>query len=299
MELSLLMRLRIAAAAAVGVILIGILAWPLAASSEPLNAVRAADISVGGLITLVVLSFLTGLIGYFVSWPHGREIGILAVPSGLTVWAVRSGSMSSLMQLNPTVEHRRAIYNSFTLDCAFWLALVAAGFIGVLLAQKIVSGSRKHARRKKTDSKSVQYLSAIIAIAGTVFITQFCIKMFAQDILFADDKLGAVISQPSIGQIVFAVFVSFGIAAFIVKKFLDASYIWPAVATVFLTLFIVNSYAREEVLQYFVQRWPSAFFVNSVISILPIQLVAFGCLGSVAGYWMAMRYNYWRKHEMK
>ena len=81
MELSLLMRLRIAAAAAVGVILIGILAWPLAASSEPFNAVRAHDISVGGLITLVVLSFLTGLIGYFVSWPHGREIGILAVPS--------------------------------------------------------------------------------------------------------------------------------------------------------------------------------------------------------------------------
>jgi len=299
MELSLLMRLRIAASVATGVVLIGILAWPLAASSEPLNAVRAADISVGGLIILVVLSFLTGLIGYFVSWPHGREIGILAVPSGLTIWAVRSGSMSSLMQLNPAIEHRRAIYTSFTLDCAFWLALVAVGFIGVLLAQKIMSGSRKPVKRKKTDTKTVQYLSAIIAMAGTVFITQFCIKMFAQDISFTDDKLGAVISQPSIGQIVFAVFLSFGIAAFIVKKFLDVGYIWPAVATVFLTVFAVNSYAREDVLQYFVQQWPSAFFVNSVISVLPIQLVAFGCLGSVTGYWMAMRYNYWRKHEMK
>ena len=123
--------------------------------------------------------------------------------------------------------------------------------------------------------------------------------MFAQDISFNDDKLGAVISQPSIGQIIFAVFLSFGIAAFIVKKFLDVSYIWPALATVFLTVFAVNSYARAEVLQYFAQQWPSAFFVNSVISILPVQLVAFGSLGSVAGYWMAVRYNYWRKHEMK
>jgi hypothetical protein len=299
MELSLLMRLRIAASVATGVILIGILAWPLASSSEPLNAVRATEISVGGLITLVVLSFLTGLIGYFVSWPHGREIGILAVPSGLMVWAVRSGSMSSLMQLYPSVEHRRAIYTSFILDCAFWLALVAAGFIGVLLAHKIMSGSRRTIRQKRPDSKPIEYLSAIIAMAGTVFITQFCIKMFAQDISFADEKLGSVVSQPSIGQIVFAVFVSFGIAAFIVKKFLDVGYIWPAVATVFLTVFAVNSYAREEVLLYFVQQWPSAFFVNSVISILPVQLVAFGCLGSVAGYWMALRYNYWRKHEMK
>ena len=62
MELSLVMRLRIAAAVATGVVLIGILAWPLAASSGPLAAVRASDIGLGGAITLVVLAFLTGFI---------------------------------------------------------------------------------------------------------------------------------------------------------------------------------------------------------------------------------------------
>jgi hypothetical protein len=30
-----------------------------------------------------------------------------------------------------------------------------------------------------------------------------------------------------------------------------------------------------------------------------VQMVAFGALGSVAGYWMAIRFDYWRKHEMK
>lgn len=299
MELSLLMRLRIAASVATGVILIGILAWPLASSSVPMNAVLAADIGTGGLVTLVVLSFLAGIIAYFVSWPYGREIGILAVPSGLTIWAVRSGSMSTLLQLNPTIEQRQSIYSSFIVDSAFWLVLVAAGFIGVLLAQKIISGSRRTKKSKKPGTKSVQYLSAIIAMAGTVFITQFCIRIFAQDISFSDDKLGSIVSQPSVGQIVFAVFISFGIAAFIVKKFLDVSYIWPAIATVFLTIFAVNSYAREDVLLYFIQQWPSSIFINSIISILPVQLVAFGCLGSVAGYWMAIRYSYWRKHEMK
>jgi hypothetical protein len=299
MELSLVMRLRIAAAAAIGVVLIGILAWPLATSPGPLSAVRAGDISTGGAIILVVLAFITGLLAYFVSWPHGREIGILAVPSGLTIWAVRSGSMTSLMQQYPSVEQRQAVFAALKWDSAFWLVLVAAGFIGVLLGQKILSSHGKHVEQKTSNSKSTQYISAIIALAGSVFIALFCIKILAQDVSLPDGKLGSVMAQPSVGQIVFAVFVSFGMAAFIVKKFLDVSYIWPAIATVLLTVFAVSNYARGDMLQYFAQGRPAAFFVNSVISILPLQIVALGTLGSVAGYWMAIRYNYWRKHEMK
>ena len=299
MELSLVMRLRIAAAAATGVVLIGILAWPLATSPEPFSAVRGGNTSIGGAITLVVLAFLSGLLAYFVSWPHGREIGILAVPSGLTIWAVRTGSMTSLMQQYPSIEQRQAIFAAFKWDSVFWLVIVAAGYIGVLLGQKILSRPGKPVKQKTSDSKPTQYLSAIIALATSVLIAQFCIKMLAQDVSLADGKLGSIMAQPSVGQIVFAVFVSFGAAAFLVKKFLDVSYIWPAIATVLLTIFAVTNYARQDVLQYFVQERPAAFFVNSVISILPVQMVALGTLGSIAGYWMAIRYNYWRKHEIK
>ena len=48
MELSGLMKLRIAAAIITGVFLIGILAWPLATPSGPLSTVRAGDLSLGG-----------------------------------------------------------------------------------------------------------------------------------------------------------------------------------------------------------------------------------------------------------
>lgn len=297
MELSLLMRLRIAAAVATGVVLIGILAWLLAASSEPLSAVRASDISLGGKITLVVLAFLTGFIAYFVSWPHGREIGILAVPSGLAIWAVRSGSMTTLMQLNPTAAQRQALLTTLKWDSTFWLAVVAAGFAGVLLGQKILSSTRPAEKQKKTDSKAIKYLNAIIALVGSALIAQFCIRIFAQDVKVM--ATGSVVAQPSVGQIVFAVLLSFGLAAFVVKKFLNVSYIWPTIATVLITAFAISSYAKQDVLQYFVKTWPAAFFANSVISILPVQMVAFGTLGSIAGYWMAVRYKYWRKHEMK
>jgi len=299
MELSGLMKLRIAAAIVTGVVLIGILAWPLAAPSEPLSAVRSSDISLGGGITLVVLTFLAGLISYFVCWPYGREIGILAGPSGLAIWAVRSGSMAALLQLNPAAEQRQALLATFKLDCIFWLVIVAAGFAGVLLGQKILSSPRPAEKQKKSNSKPVQYLNAIIALVGSALIAHFGIKIFAQDVELFDNNLGSLMAQPSVGQIVFAVFVSFGLAAFVVKKFLDVSYIWPAIACVLVTTFAASTYANQGALQNLVQRWPPIFFSNTVVSVLPLQMVAFGTLGSIAGYWMGVRYSYWRKHESK
>ena len=140
-------------------------------------------------------------------------------------------------------------------------------------------------------------MNAVLAVACSVFIAQFCIRIVAQDVTLSDNTLGSVVAQPAAGQIVFAVLVSFGAAAFVVKRFLNVSYIWPAISSAFVTTFIASVYAKE--VPDLVQNWPAAFFPNSVISILPIQMVAFGALGSVAGYWMAIRYEYWRKHEMK
>ena len=298
MELSLQMKLRIAAAAGVGIVLIGILAWPLAVQGEPLSAVRAGNISLGGVITLVILAFSVGFIAYFASWPYGREIGILAVPSGLAIWAIRSGSMASLMQLNPTAAQRQAILTMFKWESIFWLAIVAAGFFGVLLGQKILSSTRPIQIKNKSNSKPTKYLNVIVALGVSAFIVQFCIRIFAQDVKVFDNKLGSVVAQPSVGQILFAVLISFKFAAFLVKKYLDVGYIWPIIASVLVTAFITSVYAKQELLQYFAQRWPATFFSNSIVSILPIQMVSFGTLGAVAGYWMAIRYKYWRKHEM-
>ena len=292
MELSWPMKLRIAAVAAIGVLLIGILAWPFA---EPFSAVEA--MGSGGAAVLVVLAFVAGFIGYFISWPFGREIGILAVPSGLAIWAVRSGSMAGLIQLNPTAAQRQALATSLGLEPFFWLVVVAAGFAGVLLGRKICSSKKQEQTQEKSKSRPGKYLNAILALVCSGFIAQFCIRIFAQDVRVLDNNLGSVIAQPAVGQIVFAVLVSFGCAAFVAKKFFNVSYIWPSIASAFVTAFIVSSYAGY--VPYLVQNWPAAFFCNSVVSILPVQMVAFGTIGSIAGYWIAIRYDYWRKHEIK
>lgn len=291
MELSWLMKLRIAAATVVGVAFIGILGWRLA---EP-NA-TTGSISLGGVVTLVILALLAGFIGYFVSWPHGREIGILAAPFGLAVWAMRSGSMASLMQLHPTAAQRQELFASLRWEPITWLLIVAAGCVGPLLCWKILSKKKQNEEKSESKSNPIKYLNAITAVAVSGIIAQFFLRVFAQDVSMMDDKLGSVVVQPATGQLVFAILTSFGIAAFVVKKFLDVGYFWPILSTFFVTIFSLSIYARN--VSYLAGYWPAAFFSNAVVSILPIEMVAFGTLGSVTGYWMAIRYDYWRKHEV-
>jgi hypothetical protein len=290
-ELPWPVKLKVTATLLVGIILIGFLA-PLGTPVEPFVVISVPTF--GGAITLAGLAVLAGFIGYFLSWPYGREIGILAVPAGLAIWAVRGGNMAELMRPAPTLAQRQVLFAAIKWEPIFWLAIVAAGFGGVLIGQRIVT--RRLALVTRATSDERRATNAIIAVVGSVFIAQFCIGIFAQDVRIPDQRLGSVMAQPAVGQIVFAVLVSFGIAAFLVKKFLDASYIWPIVASALVTGFAVITYIKEDTLQYLIEHHPPVFFSRVVTSILPVQMVAFGVLGSIAGYWLAVRYNYWRKH---
>jgi len=297
-ELSWLMKLRIAGVAAVGVVLIGILAWPMVAPSDPFGAVCAGEISLFGKLVLIVLALLCGFLGFFISWPVGREIGILAVPAGLAVLAVRSGNMTGILLQTQTSTERLSVYAALKWEPVFWLIVTAAGFFGVLLAGKIYKKQDVNPANQKPKLKPTMYLNAVIALVGSLFIAEFCVMILAQDIRWADKSLTSVLVQPTVAQIAFAVLVSFGIAAFAVKKFLDASYVFPSIGSALLTALAVTVYAKNGVFEHLAENWPVAYFSNSILSILPIQMVAFGTIGSVAGYWLAVRYKYWRKHEI-
>ncbi len=291
MELSWAMKLRIAAVAAVGIVFIGILGWRL---TDPIAI--TGSVNLGGIVTLVVLALLAGFIGYFVSWPHGREIGILAAPFGLAVWAVRSGSMAALMQLHPTAVQRQELIASLKWEPVIWLMIIAAGFVGPLLCGSALSKERPGQKKGKSKTNPIKHLNAIMALAASGIIAQFFLRVFAQDVTVISDNKISVISQPATGQILFAVLVSFGIAAFVVKKFLDVGYIWSILSIFLVTIYSLSIYAKNA--PYLAANWPAAFFSNAVVSVLPVEMVAFGTLGSVAGFWMVIRFDYWRKHEM-
>ncbi|MBL7152305.1 MAG: hypothetical protein ISS79_01200 [Phycisphaerae bacterium] len=291
-------KLRIAAAAAVGVAVIGLGAWPLVEPTEPFEAVRLANLGFGGAVTLLAAAFAVGLIGYFVSWPHGREIGILAVPSGLAIWAARTGNMASQVQMSPAIDQRQALLAALKWEPIFWLAVVAAGFAGVLCGRQIRSAPTAAQPKEKPKPTPALYLNAAVALLASVLIALITLGRLAQDITMTNGSLGSVMGQPATGQIVFGVIVAFGLAGFIVSNFLNAGYVWPIIAAALVPILAISSYAKPHDLNLLVQYWPPVFFSNVAISILPIQMVAFGTIGAITGYWMGIRYDFWRRHEI-
>ena len=298
MELSWLMKLRIAAAAAIGVLLIGIIAWPSQSSLDPFGSMLFKQIGTNGEVTLLIMAFLAGLISYFVAWPYGREIAILAVPSGLCVWAIKAGSTGAIMQFNPTAEQRLSVLSQLRWESVFWLFVVGCGFAGVLLAQNIASRLKKSKTIDKIEYTPTKFINSTISLLLSAVIVIICIKLFARDVGVLDGRLDNTAAQPALGQIIFAVLLSFGIASFVVKLLLNTNYIWPAISCIFITFYGISSYMNPDVLENYVTHKPAIFFPNAIVSILPIQMVTFGILGSIAGYWMAIRYQYWKKHEM-
>ena len=296
MELSWINKVRIGAVAALGIIVIGVLAWPLVAFEDPLAPVRAMQISRSGTLGLLALALATGFIGYFVAWPHGREIGILAVPFGLLTWVARSGPMQTLTQGNTTAVGRQAVLQSLRFEPIYWLLVVAAGFIGVLLAQRVRSGSDAPVtvNSMKSCLRPNIVFGAIASLLVTMVLAHFFLGVFAQDLAMSSSRAA---TQPAIGQVFFGTVAALAVAGFVVKKVLNLSYVWPTIGTFFVIPFSIATYGRADTIEKFAETQPATLFPHTVFAILPLQLVALGSIGAVLGYWLAVRYDYWRKHE--
>jgi hypothetical protein len=305
MELTWFMKLRIAGVMAVGVLLLGLGAWGLIEPSVPAGAITiiGADISVVDGAICIALAFAAGVIGYFAAWPYGAEIGVLAAPAGLGFWAFRTGDMAGLLRLNTaltideTVVQRQALLSVMKWEGLFWLAVVGAGFAGVKAAERLAKAKKPVGDDEIGNVNTHNVLNVITALIVTVVIAQFALGVFAQDVrMFDNTELQSVTGQPGRGQTAFAVVVSFAIAAYIVKWVLNVSYVWPALAACGIGCYSMWLSAKADVLEHMLEAWPEAFFARSVCAILPLQLVAFAGIGSVAGYWLAIKYVYWRKH---
>jgi hypothetical protein len=302
LELTWVLRIRLAAAAVLGIVIIGFLAWPLVEPPGPFGVVSltAGQFTIEAFLTLIGLGLVCGVLGFFASWPHGKEIGIFAVPFGLAVWAIRTGSVSNLIQSNPGLEQRLKIYSILKWESLMWLAMVLLGFAGVYICQMIFNPpKRPFPHITKAAQKLSIYLRIVIGLAVSVVFGKFCVSIFTQDVSFPNRYLGSFVGQPVIGQIVFGVFIAFLIVAFLVKKFLDIGYICPIIATAFVIHFAVYTSLSTNILDSLVESYPANVFSDAALAVLPIQMVAFGTIGAITGYWAALRYMYWREHEIE
>lgn len=294
-SLTWLMRLRIIAAMAVGMLLIGLAAWRAVKPAGPDGIVTFP--ALGGAVILSILALLVGFVSYFLTWPYGEKIAVLAVPVGLAVWSARSSNIATLMQKTADTAQRHQILAQFKWTALLWLVPVAAGFAGVLLGRLLAKGQLSPEKKPEKHINLGDYASILTALIGSGLIALFCIKIFAQDIQLADVNLGSVIAQPSSGQIAFAVTASFAVAAFVVSIFLNSSYIWPILVTAAIPALCISFYAKAETVAYLAENFPAVFFAHPAVAILPVQMVSYGTLGAIAGCWLAQTYRIWRKRQ--
>ena len=292
MELTVVMRLRIAAAMAVGIAIMAFFAFPLIAPATPMDAITFYDSSITPVpaILYVIIAFVAGIIAHLVSYPHGIHLAPLAVPVGLAAATFRSGTMMSLLQQNNELTKKVAIYSSLQWESIFWLTVVAAGFGGVLAAAKFIKSSTVPviAQHKHKASEN-KYLSNSIAVVATIVIALFLIGILAQDVKISDTQLTSVNGQPSRSQIAFAVIVAFGVAAFVAKYYLNVHFMVTTASAVILTIYCTRAYANPEFIKYMTANYPPAFFSRYVCAILPIQMICFAAIGSICGFWIAIK----------
>ena len=293
-----LTRLRLVIVTAIGAAILGLTALPLIKPAAPLGAVTifTGDITFVEAVTCVILAYLAGFIAYFAAIPQGRQLAPLAAP----VWALASGDMASLLRINHTIDQRRSLYAVMKWEAFFWLAILAAGYCGVLTAEKLHPKKPLHTDTPKNSKPQPgKILSIATAIILTIVVAQLAISLFAQDVKIPDHELGFVVGQPATTQIAFAVAFAFAIAAFLAKKFLNVSYIFCTIAAVGVSVFAVMIGAKEDVMLHMAENWPVQFFTRSICAVLPLQMVTFAAFGSVAGYWIALKWAGWSHHTEK
>jgi hypothetical protein len=299
MELSWLMRIRIAASLVIGVVLLGFLPWNLLKpDAGGVFAILSGNISISDLLICSVLAFGAGFLSSAICTPYGAQVGILAVPAGLAIWCFRSAALSKFFQAAPAVQNRIQVYSKLKFEGFIWLAIAVCGFFGAIVADKIF---RSKTVELPDETKPVvqlpEFARIVVSVIGTILVANLLINIFAANISYSDSKLVHVTAQPANLQIAFAVFIAFGLCGFCAKLFLSTKVFWSAIASGPLIYYSAMTYGKDNILKHLAASWPAVFFARPVAAVLPVQMVAFGCLGAVWGYWLAVRYYLWRIHQ--
>jgi hypothetical protein len=298
-DLSWLSKIRLALALAIGVALVGLLPWErIQPTDNGVFAFLSGSISLSDLILCGTLSLAAGFVASSICTPLGMQMGVLAVPAGMTFWSFKSDAISTLFQAAPAASSRMAVYNSLRYEGFIWLALAMLGVIGAYAADKLFRRNSLDLPDKFDAMVKLQPIARIVVtVIGTVIVATYLLNFLATDISYHDQKAGFVVGQPANLQIAFGVIIAFMACGFCGKLFLGANYIWSAIATALVTAFSITTYAKAATFEYMAGSWSAAFFSKSVLGILPVQMVAFGFIGAVWGYWLAVRYHIWRVEQ--
>lgn len=296
-ELEWKLSLRLVLALTIGSVIVGMLPWEFVSPEDPVNPVSllTADINALTLIVLVLLSLAAVALTFFSCSPYSFEFASVTIPAGLAIWALKSGQMANLLQNFSELEQRTGIYSSLRWEVLFWAALIMLGILAAAGLKKVTS--KGTAGGRKWNFSTSYITNTVLGVVFGVIITEFALRIFARDVSYSDGQIGSVLAQPAGVQIAFAVLLSFGIAGFLVKTFLEVNYLWLLVSAAALLFLGYTNYINGEEITYITKSWSAVFFPSAVNAVTPLEIMSFSALGSAAGYWLSVRYKLWKDKQ--
>jgi hypothetical protein len=285
-----LLRIRILCSLSIGALLVGALGWPLVRPDDPLGAISliTGELTPVQAGILILLGFLSGVAATLACYPLGSVLAPFAAPAGIAALALNSGTMRQILLTGAAFEQRNVMYASMRWELLFWLGVCAAGHLGVWLTSRFLH-TKTINPLPETSNKITLWTNWAVAFVAAAVIVYLTIGIFAQDLRQPDETLGYVVGQPGHRQAAFGVFVSVGLAAFVVRYFVGTHYIPVVLGAAALYIGAFTKIINSQILEHIVRTWPIDFFSHTIYAILPIQYASFSVLGGLTGYWISFQ----------
>jgi hypothetical protein len=195
--------------------------------------------------------------------------------------------MSNLLTYNNEMKELHNVYMSFRWEGIFWFLVIAAGYLGVKAAASACGDTSQWEQEKKKPMPG----DMIVPILATCAIAWAVVSLLLQSPKLPTTDSGTLYSQPRQAQAAFALMAGFGVAGYAVKRFINIRYEIPAASTVVFSL-AAAIYAGRDSMHTISINMPPTFFMSPICALLPVQTIAFGTLGILIGYSIAVLGNH-------
>jgi len=310
-HLGFLDKLRVLLACAVAVLLMRSVGWHVARPADPELAVTLTESGRGALAVwpaLVLLTAVAASLGTVIVGRRLPEGGVFAAGIGLAALALRGNSMQMVLGYRGSAEAagRRSLMISMACDAVLWAAILAVSWVVVVMVRRWLwpepasepdtpeASDRKG--RKKADepaeAKPGWYALAVTGVLAAVIIWLTIAR--------------TPVAQVARGQVVASVAAGLFLGAMGARYFTgveEAHWYALAALAVALTGYLLGylnaglGWAEGSTYQPFADLATTP--PHALVRPLPIEYLAIGVSGALAGFWSGRKIEYAAGEESK
>jgi len=309
MHTPLLIKIRIALVLAATVALFALLghSWAHAWDSDEALTVLLQHQPTRLIWISLGLALLSTLIALPLAGKWFRQIVPIAIPAGLSTFAILTTDIGSLILRQYEFASRSAMYYRLARETIFWFALVAIGFVltsltaGILPIFSSEQDSPESANRKEKASlsnflskirhqKTINEVISLISTSLLAIVILSFLNRSGDVFTFIDGQQVEAAGIPDRGQTIFAVVIAFLLASMASQQFLNTS-LWSFLPAPFIVALFAYFSAAHNASASPLNESTTLFILASdrLATVLPVQYAGLGSLAVISGYWLSLR----------